>query len=268
MTTHSALFAGKVMHMRFRPKRHRLQYRVFSLLLDLDELPTLDKSMRLFGYNRRALISFHDKDHGDGTHNGLRNWIESRLNDAGLLEQDMRIRVLCYPRILGYVFNPLTLYFCYGQHGLRAVLYEVCNTFGERHTYTIPVMDTQAENIQQSCTKGFYVSPFVPMNCHYNFHIEPPAEKVLVRIDETDPEGMLLVASFAAERQELNDRSLLSALISHPLMTLKITAGIYWEAFLLWRKGTPVYRHSTAANRVASTVVSPSPTGNQVHDTR
>src|SRR5690606_13664907 len=111
---HSALFAGKVMHMRFRPKRHRLQYSVFSLLLDLDELPDLGTSLRFVGYNRRALISFHDKDHGDGQANGLRDWVESRLNEADLLEPDMHIRVLCYPRILGYVFNPLTLYFCHG----------------------------------------------------------------------------------------------------------------------------------------------------------
>ncbi|MNE72754.1 hypothetical protein D3C80_1687210 [compost metagenome] len=106
------------------------------------------------------------------------------------------------------------------------------------------------------------------MNCHYNFHIEPPGEKVLVRIDETDQDGMLLVASFAAKRQELSDRSLLSAFLRHPLMTLKITAGIYWEALLLWRKGAPIYRHSAATKRVASTVVRPSPAGNQHHDTR
>jgi DUF1365 family protein len=266
--SHSALFAGKVMHMRYRPKRHRLQYSVFSLLLDLDELPSLDKKLRLFGYNRRALISFHDKDHGDGQPDGLRNWVEIRLDEAGLLEPGMQIRVLCYPRILGYVFNPLTLYFCHGKNGLRAVLYEVCNTFGERHTYTIAVGASQQESIRQSCAKDFYVSPFVPMNCHYNFHIEPPGEKVLVRIDEEDPDGMLLVASFAANRQELNNRTLLSAFVRHPLMTLKITAGIYWEALLLWRKGAPIYRHSAATNRVASTVVRPSSAGNQAHDPR
>jgi DUF1365 family protein len=265
---HSALFAGKVMHMRFRPKRHRLQYRVFSLLLNLDELTTLDKTMRLFGYNRRALVSFHDKDHGDGSTNGLRQWVEKRLSDAGMLETDMAIHILCYPRILGYVFNPLTMYFCYNANGLRAILYEVCNTFGERHTYTIPVEQAQQNSIRQSCAKDFYVSPFVPMDCQYHFQIEPPNDKLLVRIDESDAEGMLLVASFVADRQQLSDRSLLSAFLRHPLMTLKITAGIYWEALLLWRKGAPIYRHRAAANRVASTVVKPSAAGNQAHDTR
>lgn len=260
MKLKSGLFIGKVMHMRLRPKRHSLNYRVFSLLLDIDELPQLDVSMRLFGYNRRALVSFYDRDHGHSINGGLRSWVEDRLAAAGLLAPQMSIYILCYPRILGYVFNPLTLYFCYDHDNrLNAILYEVCNTFGERHTYIIPVVGADCgpvtKPIQQSCAKDFYVSPFMPMNCFYNFHIEPPQEKILIRIDEEDTEGLLLVASFAGERSALNDRTLGSALLRHPLMTLKVSVGIYWEAFRLWKKGVTIHPHKAAEKAIASTVV-------------
>lgn len=255
----SGLYIGKVMHMRLRPQRHRFTYRVFSLLLNIDELPSLDKAKRLFGYNRRAIVSFHDKDHGDGTKGGLRHWVEEQLARAGLQGAGMSIYILCYPRIYGYVFNPLTLYFCYdAQGGLRAVLYEVSNTFAERHTYIMRVLEGEltGQGFHQQCKKDFYVSPFLPMDCFYNFYIEPPDEKLLVRIHEEDADGMVLVANFAATRSPINDRTLGLALLRHPLMTLKVSASIYWEALRLWRKGLTIYRHKAAASKVDSTVVS------------
>ncbi|WP_018431231.1 DUF1365 family protein [Hoeflea sp. 108] len=256
MSGQSALFCGKVMHMRVRPRRHKLRYRVFSLLLDFDELEAVSAASRLFGYNRPAMLSFWDADHGDGSPGGLRAWIEARLREAGRLEEGMSIRVLCYPRILGYVFNPLTVYFCYASGGtLRAILYEVCNTFAERHTYVIPVEDGATGPVRQGCAKELYVSPFMPMSCFYRFHIEPPGENVLVRIDESDAGGALLVASFSGRRQPLTDRALLRALFRYPLMTLKVTLGIHWEALRIWWKGIPVHHHSAAASRVATTVV-------------
>jgi len=256
MKGRSALFLGDVVHARLRPRRHKLHYRVFSLLLDLDELPALGASSRLFGYNRRAALSFWDKDHGDGSPAGLRPWIEARLREAGCAEDGMGIRVLCYPRIFGYVFNPLTVYFCDDPDGrLRAILYEVCNTFGERHTYVIAVEDDGAGPVHHGCAKELYVSPFMPMACFYRFHIEPPGETVLVRIDEQDADGPLLVASFTGRRRPMTDRALLGALVRYPLMTLKVMAGIHWEALRIWRKGVPIHRHAAAARPVASTVV-------------
>jgi hypothetical protein len=249
----SALYAGKVFHARLRPKRHKLVYRVFSLLLDLDEIGELSRKLRLFAHNSAAVFSFHDRDHGDGS-GDLRSWVEAQLGAAGIVLAAPGISMLCYPRIFGYVFNPLTVWFCREGDELKAILYEVHNTFQERRTYVIRVAPG-ANAIEQSCAKELYVSPFVPMDCAYAFHIEPPGERVVVSIDETDPQGLLLKASFAGTRQPLTDDTLLRALFAYPLMTLKVTAAIHWEAVKLWAKGVPVFRHRTAAAKVATTVV-------------
>ena len=179
---HSALFEGPVVHQRVRPRRHRLSYDVFALLLDLDEISSLDSRSPLFGYDRHALVSFWNRDHGDGSGRDLRPWVNAKLAEAGLQPDGGPIRVLCYPRILGYAFNPLTVYFCYRQDGApAAILYEVRNTFHERHTYVIPVEPSSKAVIRQSCEKVFYVSPFVPMECTYHFRILPPGASVAVR---------------------------------------------------------------------------------------
>lgn len=265
MSAQSAIFCGDVWHARTRPRRHRLHYRVFSLLLDFDELPGMNSSLLLLGYNRPALFSFWDADHGDGSAGGLRAWVEMQLDKAGCLEAGMGIRVLCYPRILGYVFNPLTVYFCHASDGaLRAILYEVCNTFGERHTYIIAVDKGATGPVRQGCAKELYVSPFMPMACFYQFHIEPPGDKVLVRIDESDSEGPVLTASFSGHRVALSDRALLRALLRYPLMTLKVTAGIHWEALRIWWKGIPVHRHRAASDKVATTIVSAASAGHHL----
>jgi len=255
MTQISAIYAGHVLHVRHRPKQHKLRYSVFSLLVDLDELPLLDRSLRLFAHNRKAVYSVHDEDHGEGTVGGLRDWVEHQLAAAGVGGQGIKIRMLCYPRILGYVFNPLTVYFCYRDTGdLTAVLYEVSNTFKERHTYVIPVT-TDGKILRHQCAKEMYVSPFIPMNCQYSFRILPPSEDVVINIGETDVDGPLLFAGFSGQRRDLSDASLVHMLATFPLMTLKVMGGIHWEALRLWLKGTPVYRHKPAAKRVTTTIV-------------
>jgi DUF1365 family protein len=232
----SAIYSGVVVHKRLRPRRHRLNYRVFSLLLDLDELP--DLSLRLLGINRPGLMSFREADHGDG--GPLRPWVEARLVEAGIVA-DGAIRILCYPRMLGYVFNPLTVYFCHSADGaLAGIIYEVHNTHGERHAYVLP---GGAGVVRHSCSKRFFVSPFVPMDCVYHFTITPPAEAVGVSIVENDPDGTLLTAAFAGHRAPLTDAMLARALLGHPLMTLKVTLAIHWEAAKLLLKGLRVYPH-------------------------
>jgi hypothetical protein len=258
MTGGSAIYFGSVVHQRHRPKKHHLRYRVFSLLLDLDELESLDRGLTLFGYNRPGIFSFWDKDHGRGEKGGLRAWVSAHLADAGITAQAIRVRVLCYPRIFGYVFNPLTVYFCEDGDGrLLALLYEVCNTFKERHTYVIPAAGITEGAVRHSCSKAMYVSPFMPMDCTYDFDITPPGERVTISISEHDLDGKLLFASFSGKHSPLTDGTLSRALFTYPLMTMKVMAGIHWEALRLWLKGVPIHRHRPADNRIASSVEHP-----------
>lgn len=256
MIMNSAIYRGDVVHARFRPRRHRMKYRVFSLLLDLDQLENLNRSMRLFGHNRRAMFSFWDKDHGTLESNvSLRDWVESQLRAAGIDPSGGRVHVLCYPRIFGYVFNPLTVYYCSDENGgLNAILYEVCNTFHERHTYVIPASGVEG-TVRQSCAKELYVSPFMPMECDYHFQIDPPGDRIAVRINETDVEGPLLYASFEGEREPLSDRALLTAFFNYPLMTLKVMMAIHFEAARLWLKGLRVFKHTPAAETVTASIM-------------
>lgn len=229
------------------------------LLLDLDEIDALAARTRTFSRNRFNLLSFYDRDHGDGSGAPLRGQIERHLRDAGLGEASARIRLLTMPRVLGYVFNPISVYFCHRSDGtLGAILYEVSNTFGDRHGYLIPVAADDGPPIRQSCAKRLYVSPFMAMDMRYDFRIVPPGERLTLAIAEHDPEGLLLTASFTARREAFADGVLLRAFASHPLLTLKVVGGIHWEALRLWIKGVPLTERPPAPDR-AVTLVEPMP---------
>ena len=233
----SALYVGQVTHRRLRPRKHALRYRTFALLLDLDELPALAARFRLFSHNSFNLFSFFDRDYGSGPA-PLREQIEGHARQAGLNLDGGPIRLLTMPRILGYAFNPLSLYFCHGGNGeLLAILYEVNNTFGQRHSYFIPVEAAAAGPIRQSCAKQFYVSPFMAMDMVYEFTVVPPGEKVSIAIVERDRQGVVLTATQAQDRIALTDAALARVFFSHPLLTLKVVVGIHLEALVLWIKG-------------------------------
>jgi DUF1365 family protein len=261
MTLRSAIYEGPVVHERVRPKHHRLRYNVYSLLLDLDELPALGRRFKLFGYNRRAPLAFYDRDHGPTTGEPLRPWVEARLAEAGIEPDGGPIRLLCYPRVFGYAFNPLSVFFCYRLNGqLTAILYEVCNTFRERHTYVIPVTETPRAVIRQSCGKSFYVSPFMQMDSDYHFRIIPPGLGINIVIRQEDADGLLFAASFRGKRIGLTGRSLARCLFRFPMLSLKIITGIHWEALRLWLKGVPVVSHTPAPAPVQSSVGRSAPT--------
>jgi len=251
----SALYAGTVMHRRWKPKRHRLQYRVFSLLVDLDELPLLTQRLKLFSHNRFNLFALMDRDFGAGDGTPLRPWVDAQLAAAGLETKGIKVSLLCYPRILGYAFNPLSVFFCRRARddALTAILYEVHNTFGERHCYLIPT-DPAETRVRQTCEKNFYVSPFIAMQATYRFDILPPGERIAVAIHQADPEGPLLDASFVAVRTPLSDVKLLSLLARHPLMALKVIGGIHWEALRLWLKGVKLVDRPKPPDRLVTIV--------------
>ncbi len=257
--TRSALYTGRVMHRRLRPRLHQLRYRIFSLLLDLDELDDLDHGLRLFSRNRFNLIAFHDRDHGDGSDTALRAQVERHLRAARVSEPVGRIELLAMPRVLGFVFNPISIYFCRGRdEALIAILYEVSNTFGERHTYVMPVAG-DGTDVRQDIAKRFHVSPFLPMNLHYAFRVRPPGDDVMVAINVLDAQGPILVAVQTGKRRALTDASLARAMLTHPLMTWKVVAGILWEAARLWLKRVPVHRHVGPPAHAASFGPCPQP---------
>lgn len=241
MSFASGLYTGKVTHRRFRPREHRLDYRVFWCLLDLDEIDRLDGSLRLFARNRFSLFSFHDRDHGAGTREPLRAQVEAHLARAGIDLEGGPIRLLSMPRVLGYVFNPISVYFCHRPSGaIAAIIYEVTNTFGERHSYLIPVDPETASQrvaIRQSARKELYVSPFIDMDITYDFRVLEPDETVSLVVRGSDAEGLVISASMVGTRSELTDGAVFRAAATHPLLTLKVVGGIHFEALKLWLKG-------------------------------
>ncbi|WP_303982614.1 DUF1365 domain-containing protein [Dongia mobilis] len=246
LATHSGIYCGTVMHRRVRPRTHYLRYGVFYLLLDLDELPRLN--LRLLGVERSAPFSFRARDHGDGS-GDLKSWVRKRLVDAGIDVEVARISLLSFPCVFGFVFNPISVYFCYGpEDRLAATLYEVNNTFGGRHIYALAATAGPAGTIRQSCAKRLYVSPFNDVSGFYRFAVRPPSDKIALSIDQHDAEGHLLQAAFAGKRHDLTDRSLLRLLLVYPFLTLKVVAGIHWEALKLWLKGVPLHKRPQSVN--------------------
>ena len=262
MTVDGALYVGRVTHQRLKPARHRLQYRVFSLLVDIDTLPALAQRLRLFSLNRFNLFSLHERDYGASDGDSLRAHVERQLHAAGLASGGA-IRLLTMPRILGYAFNPLSVYYCdRPDGGLQAILYEVNNTFGQRHSYLIPVDEAQREatHIDQHCAKRFHVSPFIDLDMRYAFHVEPPAAArpgLAVGITVADADGPVLVARVDARRKALSDAALAQAFVTHPLLTLKVVAAIHWEALRLWLKGAPFRRCPPAPAQSVTIVATP-----------
>jgi DUF1365 family protein len=229
------------MHRRLRPRVHALRYRIFSLLLDIDELDALAARLTLFSLRRFGLASFRREDVGDGS-GDLRGFVSRLVRDAGLGFAPGRIRLLTMPRILGFAFNPLNTWFVEDDVGvLRAILYEVNNTFGERHHYLLPAAGEGA--VRQACAKAFHVSPFIGMDMAYRFRVVPPGERLMIGIDVSDGHGVLLVALHTAKRRALTDAALLRAAVSLPFVTAKVVMAILWEALLLWLKRVPVVPH-------------------------
>ena len=245
----AALYVGSVMHQRMKPFGHRFNYRVFSLMVDLDRLEDAGRMSSLFSVNRRNLVAFHEKDHTGETGERLRDYADRLLRSAGLRQRADRILLVCYPRILGYVFNPLAIYHAYDAGvSLFAVLYDVRNTFGDRHPYVRPVDAGEMSDggLRQTCDKIFHVSPFIPMQMRYHFRILPPGAEIRWRILETDAEGPLLAATFTGRQAAVATATLLSLAARIPFLTFKIVAGIHWEALKLWFKGAKYIPHPKA----------------------
>ena len=237
MIKNSFIYTGKVVHKRFKPKIHFFKYKVFSLLIDLSELELLNKSLKIFSYNSFNIVSFYEKDHGARDGSSIKNWVKYNLKKNNIDTNDIQIKLLCYPRIFGYVFNPLSVFYIFDKNSnLISILYEVKNTFGEQHTYIFKT-NVNDNLIQHMCKKKFHVSPFIEMDCFYFFRLLKPCNKISVIIDQNDNKGKILYASQDGVKSEINNFNLIKSYLTHPLMTFKIILAIHYEAFRLWTKG-------------------------------
>lgn len=242
----SCIYAGEVVHKRLRPVQHALRYKVFNIFADVDELPALARRLRLFSYNGRNVFSIRDSDHGpgDGTPiaEHLRGLAREHAPGAGIA----RFFIFCYPRLFGYVFNPLTTYYGYdGEGRLKLMIYEVNNTFGGRTSYVLPSKGAD-RGFFQSCDKALYVSPFNRADGHYGFHVAPPGEHLSLGITLTTSEGPCLKAYFTGRRRDFSDRTLLRQFFAIPLLPFKVIGGIHLEALRLWIKGLKLQPRSRA----------------------
>jgi len=232
----TCIYKGHVTHRRFKPLRHYFSYKTFSILFDLTELEDLHKKISIFSFNRFNIFSFYNKDHGSRDGNDLTEWVKINLKKYNLNVNVSKIKLLCFPRVFGYVFNPLSIFYCYDGNALIAILYEVKNTFNEQHTYVFPV-NNSSKIITQQCNKKFYVSPFIKMDTFYNFRLTEPDENIRILIKQTDKVGKILVACQVGKKQNMSLKQLLINFFTHPMMTFKIMMSIHYEALRLWKKG-------------------------------
>ena len=256
----SRIFAGTVVHKRLVPRPHAFAYRVFALCLDVDEIDRLDREMRLFSRGRFNVIGFVDRDYAAGDGATVASHARRVLDDAGLGTFGVRISLLSYPRILGYVFNPLSVYFCRDGDGrLGAIVYEVTNTFRERRSYVIPVGDNEGcgeagDVVAQSCDKAMAVSPFTSGDAEYGFHVLPPQDRVVVGVAVRQGGRPVLKTHFSGTCLPFTDTQIARLMVSHPLLTLKVVAAIHLEAAKLWWKGVPLVPRQAAPSYAVSVV--------------
>lgn len=271
MSLSSCLYVGQVYHKRYRPREHVLRYSVFSLLVDLDEIDQLVKELWLFSHNRFNLFGFHDGDFGERCDEPLSDYVNRKLVESGIHKMPTQILLSCYPRVLGFVFNPLSLFYCLDKQGrCFAIVHEVHNTFGERHAYVLPVVDStktaeflpparQTDEtaeflpeqnrdgidnwIHQQADKQLFVSPFAHMGMRYQFRLNLPEKKQVVVIRASDEKGLLITASYTAVRHGLSSSALAQFFFKIPLLTIKVISAIHWEALRLWIKGVPLFKH-------------------------
>lgn len=240
----SALYRCRVLHHRLRPKQHRFAYGVFYLWLDLDELDALSSRLRFFKRNRWRLFSFYDRDHIVRDGSSAKENVLQTMQEAGVdTARITRVMLLTFPRVLGYIFNPVCFYYAYDAEGRPvAAVAEVTNTFHEQKPYVLTEYESGGERFHLVTPKHFYVSPFFGLELMFDFKLRLPAEHLEIHVDDHDSDGRVLITTLNGERREMTDGALLSAFIRYPLVTLRVIFLIHYHALRLWMKGLRVNR--------------------------
>lgn len=261
----TCLMEGSVWHKRFTPRVHAFRYRVFYLRLDLEELDRLARKSRFFSVDRFNLFSFRPADYG--LHRAARKDGDGPLKDrvVRFLKSEFpdaavdRIELLTMPRVLGYAFNPLSIYYCYGAADvLSHVIYEVNNTFGERISYAFAVERHGDKLAPHGCAKELHVSPFFEVEGGYRFRQELPEAALKIAIDylkdsDTGRPQKAFSAAMSLQKKEFSTRNLLHLFLQIPFVTIKVTAAIHWQALLLWLKRHSIFSKPPAPKRLYST---------------
>ena len=245
-----ALYTGSVMHSRVRPRRNHFRYGVFFLRFRLGDEDRLQRS--LLSVDRFNMLAFHRRDHGPRDGTPLEPWIRTLLRDEGCGFADGDIHLQTFPRVLGYVFNPVSFWLCHDRAGaLRAVLCEVNNTFGEHHNYLLAHEDGRPigpDDVLET-RKVFHVSPFLAVDGGYRFKFRIDPKDTRIRIDYGDERGTMLVTAVHGQAGPLTSGSLLRCFVGYPWMTLGVILRIHWQALKLWSKGVPFFRKPVAPMR-------------------
>lgn len=251
MELNSCLYECQVMHQRLLPKRYALRHALFMFYLDLDELDHLSQRLRWFSRRTWNLYSFRDDDHMPGcgdAGSSLKCRLGQYLSGHGIdLSPGSRVRLLTLPRILGYVFNPISLYFCFEHESdtPTCAVAEVGNTFGEQKLYLLPASGpADPRLLTLRIPKHYYVSPFSSLTLQFDFRLRVPAQGLDIRVDDYDGERRVLRSGLRGQRCALSDSRLLWFTLKYPLLTLKVIGLIHWHALRMWRRGLPWHRKS------------------------
>jgi len=246
------LYTVRVVHARRVAPLYRFTYRLFTVLFDIDQLDALHRARRCFSHNRFNVMSLDDRDHGRGEVGGLRRWAEDICATAGVALAGGRIRLLAQPRVFGWVFNPVSFWFCEHADGqLRAVIAEVRNTFGEKHSYllTAAEMGTGASagsvlpyGVELGKEKVFHVSPLFDLTGRYHFWFGEPGAKLSVVLKETRESLPLIDTAMAGAARPFSDAGLLKQALRAPVQAFKVLAAIHWQALKIWLRGARFHK--------------------------
>lgn len=231
------------MHARFTPKKYRLSQKIFMFYLDLDELDGLAKRSRFFSHNRFDLFDFRDSDHFPGESGSLRENFFAYLKTQGVTRMPAKVRMLTNVRVLGYVFNPVSFYFCFDEQDQPLQLVaEVGNTFGEQKPYFLGADKRVGDHYIDRQAKHYYISPFIPLDAELDFHVELPQDRFVIRVDDWREGEKFFISSMTGRKRPFSDKNLLKMAACYPMVTLQVIAMIHWHAFRLWMKGVPHHK--------------------------
>jgi len=250
---HSCLYEGQVNHRRFAPKPHAFNYRIFYVYLDLDELDKVFKRRWFWSTSKPALARFKEADHLGQKGLSLQQAVRDIVKQHSGRSPQGPIRLLTQLRYFGYVFNPVSFYYCFNKDDSRVetIVAEVNNTpWGERHIYVLPQQNENntASHTRFKLDKAFHVSPFMPMDIKYEWVFSTPEQRMSVHMENYREDNKVFDATLALHKKPMNALNCARVLVRYPFMTFKIISAIYWQALKLLIKGTPVYDHPDKIN--------------------